>query len=97
MPEDDRVIAERIHAIVTRIAPHLLARTWCGIPAYADGKDVVCFFQSAAKFEARYATLGFNDSAKLDDGDLWPVTFAIVAWNDTVAEQVEELIRRAVA
>jgi uncharacterized protein YdhG (YjbR/CyaY superfamily) len=96
MPEGDRVIAERIHAIVTRIAPHLLARTWYGMPAYADGKDVVCFFQAAAKFDARYATLGFNDSARLDDGDLWPVTFAIVAWNDAVEERVASLVQAAV-
>jgi uncharacterized protein YdhG (YjbR/CyaY superfamily) len=96
MPEDDRVIAERIHAIVTRIAPHLLARTWYGMPAYTDGKDVVCFFQAAAKFDARYATLGFNDSARLDDGDLWPVTFAIIAWNDAVEERVVALVQAAV-
>jgi uncharacterized protein YdhG (YjbR/CyaY superfamily) len=97
MPGEDRLIAERVHAIVVRVAPHLLARTWYGMPAYADGKDVVCFFQGAAKFDARYATLGFDDAAKLDDGPMWPVTFAIVDWTDTVAEQVEELVRRAVA
>lgn len=96
MPDDDRAIAERVHAIVTRIAPELLPRTWYGMPAYADGKDVVCFFQGAAKFEARYATLGFNDRARLDDGDMWPVSFAIVNWTDAVEERVEELVRRAV-
>lgn len=96
MPEHDRAIAERVHAIVTRVAPQLLARTWYGMPAYADGKDVVCFLQAAAKFEARYATLGFDDSARLDDGDMWPVAFAIVAWTDEVQERVEELVRRAV-
>jgi uncharacterized protein YdhG (YjbR/CyaY superfamily) len=96
MPETDRAIAERIHAIVTRDAPHLLARTWYGMPAYADGKTVVCFFQGAAKFETRYATLGFNDAARLDDGALWPVTFAITAWNDAVEARVEDLVRRAV-
>ena len=97
MPEADRVIAERVHATVTRVAPHLLARTWYGMPAYADGKHVVCFFQGAGKFDARYATLGFNDSARLDDGDMWPVAFAIVAWTDAVAQRVEALVRGALA
>lgn len=96
MPDEDRAIAERVHATVTRVAPHLLARTWYGMPAYAADKQVVCFFQGAAKFDARYATLGFNDGARLDDGDLWPVAFAIVDWNDDVEERVEELVRRAV-
>lgn len=64
MPDADRVIAERFHAAVTRVAPHLLARTWYGMPAYADGKEVICFFQAAAKFDARYATLGFSDGAR---------------------------------
>ena len=95
MPDGDRVIAERIHAIVTRVAPHLLARTWYGMPAYADGKQVVCFFQAAAKFDARYATLGFNDAARLDNGAMWPVAFAIVDWTDAVAERVETLVRTA--
>jgi uncharacterized protein YdhG (YjbR/CyaY superfamily) len=96
MPREDRIIAERVHAIVTRIAPHLLARTWYGMPAYADGKDVVCFFQGAAKFDTRYATIGFNDSARLDDGDMWPVSFAIVDWTDAVQQRVEGLVRAAV-
>ena len=96
MPDEDRAIAERVHAIVSRVAPELRARTWYGMPAYADGKDVVCFFQGAAKFDARYATIGFNDRAQLDDGDLWPVSFAIVAWTDAVEARVEELVRRAV-
>lgn len=96
MPGGDRIIAERVHAIVTRVAPQLLPRTWYGMPAYADGKDIVCFFQAAAKFEARYATIDFNDSARLDDGDMWPVSFAIVDWNDAVEERVEELVRKAV-
>jgi uncharacterized protein YdhG (YjbR/CyaY superfamily) len=96
MPDGDRAIAERVHAIVTREAPHLLARTWYGMPAYADGKTVVCFFQGAAKFGTRYATLGFNDAARLDDGDLWPVTFAVVAWTDQVQARIEDLVRTAV-
>ena len=96
MPDGDRTIAERVHAIVTREAPHLLPRTWYGMPAYADGKDVVVFLQAAAKFDARYATLGFNDAARLDDGDMWPVTFAIVGWTDAVEERVTRLVRDAV-
>ena len=96
MPDGDRLIAERVHATVLRVAPHLLPKTWYGMPAYADGKDVVCFFQSAAKFDARYATLGFNDKARLDAGDMWPTSFAIVAWTDAVGGQVEQLIRSAV-
>lgn len=96
MPDEDRVIAERVHATVLREAPHLLARTWYGMPAYASGKDVVCFFQGAAKFDTRYATIGFNDTATLDQGEMWPVSYAIVAWSDTVAERVAELVRRAV-
>jgi len=96
MPEDDRAIAERVHAIVSRVAPHLLARTWYGMPAYADGKDVVCFFQAAGKFDVRYATFSFNDAARLDDGDMWPVSFAIVNWTDAVAERVEALVRAAI-
>jgi len=96
MAEDDRAIAQRVHATITRIAPHLLARTWYGMPAYADGKQVVCFFQAAGKFDARYATLGFNDAARLDHGDMWPVAFALVGWNEEVEDRVEELVRRAV-
>lgn len=97
MPDADRVIAERIHALVASNAPELLAKTWYGMPAYAndDGK-VVCFFQGASKFDARYATLGFNDAAKLDDGVMWPVTFAIVKWNSVVEKAVEALIEEAV-
>ncbi|HEY7021448.1 MAG TPA: DUF1801 domain-containing protein, partial [Ktedonobacterales bacterium] len=77
MSESDRAMAERVHAIITASAPDLAPKTWYGMPAYAnkDG-DVVCFFQAAAKFKARYATLGFNDRAHLDDGAMWPVAFA---------------------
>lgn len=97
MPNNDREIAERIHAIVARVAPHLQAKTWYGMPAWADGKKVVCFFQSAEKFEARYATFGFDDSARLDDGDMWPTAFAITAWTDAISERVEGLVRAAVS
>lgn len=95
MPDGDRMLAERIHATVLRVAPHLLPKTWYGMPAYADGKDVVCFFQSADKFDTLYATLGFTDKARLQGGDMWPTSFAMVTWNDAVGADVEELIRRA--
>src|SRR5215217_7946541 len=77
MPEADRAKAERIHAIVKASAPDLSPRTWYGMPAYAKDDKVVCFFQSAHKFKARYATLGFSDKANLDEGAMWPVTFAV--------------------
>jgi uncharacterized protein YdhG (YjbR/CyaY superfamily) len=98
MPDADRVLAERIHALVTANAPELLPKTWYGMPAYAntDGK-VVCFFQGAAKFQARYATFGFNDAATLDDGPMWPVSFALVEWTPAVEEKVEALVKTAIA
>ena len=91
-------IAERIHALVTANAPELLPRTWYGMPAYAnsDGK-VLCFFKAAAKFEGRYAVLGFEDPAMLDDGPMWPVVFAIVEWTPAVEKKVAELVNAAVA
>src|SRR5918995_4051076 len=77
MSEPDRGMAERIHALVKASAPELSPKTWYGMPAYAKGGDVVCFFQSAQKFKARYATLGFSDKAHLDDGAMWPTSFAL--------------------
>jgi uncharacterized protein YdhG (YjbR/CyaY superfamily) len=96
MAEADRVIAERLHALVTAGAPQLAPKTWYGMPAYAndDGK-VVCFFQSAQKFKSRYATFGFNDSAKLDDGAIWPVAFALKEWNTDVEARITALVKRA--
>ena len=96
MAPEDRALAERVHVVVTTTAPELAPKTWYGMPAYADavGKAVV-FFQDAGKFKARYATLGFNDTARLDDGDLWPTSFALRAWSPAVEEQVTELVRRA--
>jgi len=93
----DRVIAERIHALVTAHAPELLPRTWYGMPAYAnpDGK-LICFFKAAAKFDGRYAMLGFEDAATLDDGPMWPVVFAIVKWTPAVEKRVATLIKTAV-
>ena len=98
MPRADRTLAERIQALVAEIAPELLPKTWYGMPAYAttDGK-VVCSFQGAARFEARYATLGFNDAAQLDDGPMWPVSFAIVECTPAVEKKVVALVLAAVS
>ena len=97
MEPADRQLAERVHATVTANAPGLAPKTWYGMPAYVnvDGKPVV-FFQDAAKFNARYATLGFQDLATLDDGDMWPTSFALVTWNPEVEKRVAELVRAAV-
>lgn len=93
----DREMAERIHAIVKSTSPELAPRLWYGMPAYAlDGK-VLCFFQPAAKFKTRYATLGFNDVAKLDEGTMWPTAFALTKVTPEVEEQITALVRRAVA
>lgn len=96
MAPADRKIAEKVHAIVTAAAPELEVKTWYGMPAYAkDGKAVV-FFQDAGKFKARYSTLGFQDSAALDDGTFWPTSFALTAIDDKVAALITELVKRAV-
>jgi uncharacterized protein YdhG (YjbR/CyaY superfamily) len=98
MPESDRVIAERIHAIVSASAPNLSPKTWYGMPAYAneDGK-VVCYFTSADKFKSRYATLGFNDDAHLDDGAMWPTSFALTELTDAEEAKIAELVKKAVS
>jgi uncharacterized protein YdhG (YjbR/CyaY superfamily) len=98
MPEPERTMAERLHAIIKASAPDLTPKTWYGMPAYAnqDGK-VVFFFQSAQKFNTRYATLGFNDSANLDDGDLWPVAYALKALNATEEAKIRALVKKAVS
>lgn len=95
MPEADRVLAERVHAVVTAEAPELSPKTWYGMPAYARNGKVVCFFQSAAKFKARYASLGFNDEAKLDDGAMWPTAFALTSWTAAVEKEIGALVRKA--
>lgn len=95
MPEADRTMAERIHAIVSEVAPELWPRTWYGMPAYARDGKVVCFFQGADKFEARYATFGFNDHANLDEGDMWPTSFALRALTDVEEARIRELVKRA--
>jgi uncharacterized protein YdhG (YjbR/CyaY superfamily) len=98
MPEPDRSIAKRIHAIVKDSAPVLSPKTWYGMPAYAnqDGK-VVCFFQAAAKFNARYATFGFNDDAKLDDGAMWATSFALKKLTADEEAKIAALVKKAVS
>ncbi|NUQ90096.1 MAG: DUF1801 domain-containing protein [Glycomyces artemisiae] len=95
MEGPDRVLAERIHEIVTANAPDLTPKTWYGMPAYARDGKVVCFFQSAQKFKARYATLGFNDSAALDDGDMWPTAFALTDITPAVEKRIAALVAQA--
>ncbi|MDT6988346.1 iron chaperone [Streptomyces lusitanus] len=96
MKDDDRIMAERVHAVVTDSAPQLAPKLWYGMPAYALGGKVVCFFQSAAKFKARYATLGFNDAARLDDGSMWPTAFALTEVTPEVEKQIAALVKQAV-
>src|SRR5262245_25739246 len=97
MAPDDRALAERVHVTVTAAAPQLSPKTWYGMPSYAnaDGKIVV-FFQDSGKFNYRYSTLGFQDPANLDDGDLWPVSYALQKWSPTVEKKVTELVKAAV-
>ena len=97
MPEPDRVLAERVHAIIRASAPALSPRTWYGMPAYAKDGKVVCFFQSAHKFKSRYATLGFSDQAHLDEGALWPTAFALTALTPAVEAKISELVQKAVS
>ncbi|MFD1340277.1 iron chaperone [Microbacterium lemovicicum] len=95
---DDKVLAEGLHAVVTDAAPALVPKTYYGMPGYADANGkVVVFFQSSAKFKTRYSTIGFQDSAALDDGDLWPIGFAVRAWTPAVEEKITELITTAVS
>ncbi|MFI6309046.1 iron chaperone [Nocardia fusca] len=96
MSENDRALAERIHALVKTSAPTLSPKLWYGMPAYAKDGKVVCFFQSAAKFKARYATLGFNDSANLDDGTLWPTAFALTKLTPAGESRIGELLAKSV-
>ena len=98
MDPEDRALAERVHVAVTTTAPELSPKTWYGMPAYtnADGK-VVVFFQDAGKFSYRYSTLGFQDAANLDDGDMWPASYALVRWSPEVERKVVELVRAAVS
>ena len=96
MPAKDRSIAKRVHEIVTTAAPSLEPRTWYGMPAYAKDGKVICFFQSANKFKARYATFGFNDAAKLDSGAVWPVAFALKELTAAEEARIGALVKKAV-
>ena len=96
MPPADRAIAERIHAIVTAAAPDLSPRTWYGMPAYAKAGKVVCFFQAAGKFKTRYCTFGFSDTAALDEGTMWPTSFALTELTPAEEERIAALVRQAV-
>ena len=96
MAPEDRALAERVHVTVTATAPELSPKTWYGMPAYANADDkVVVFFQDAGKFSYRYSTLGFQDAAHLDDGDLWPVSYALRKWSPGVEKRVVELVKAA--
>ncbi len=95
MPEPDRGMAERVHAIVKDSAPGLEPRTWYGMPAYAKDGHVLVFFQPASKFKARYSTLGFDDTASLDDGDMWPTSFALKELTAAVEERIGALVKTA--
>ncbi len=96
MSKPDRTLAERIHAIIEASAPDLSPKTWYGMPAYAKGGKVVCFFQSAGKFKARYATLGFNDAANLDQGTMWPTSFALTELTAADEKKIAALVKKAV-
>ncbi len=97
MPESDRAMAERIHEIVLASAPELSPKTWYGMPAYAKDGKIVCFFQSAAKFKARYATLGFDQEAHLDEGTMWPTSFALTQLTATDEATIAALVKKAIS
>jgi uncharacterized protein YdhG (YjbR/CyaY superfamily) len=97
MPEPDRAMAERLHAMVKASAPDLSPRTWYGMPAYAKDGNVVCFFQSAQKFKSRYATFGFSDKANLDDGAIWPTAFALKELTAATEARIGALVKKAVS
>jgi len=95
--EPDRSIGERLHALIKASAPDLTPKLWYGMPGYAKDGKVICFFQSAQKFDTRYSTFGFNDGANLDEGDLWPVAFALKELTAAVEERISALVKRAVS
>ncbi|MEV0262448.1 DUF1801 domain-containing protein [Streptomyces sp. NPDC050617] len=97
MEDSDRIMAERVHAVVTASAPELAPKLWYGMPAYALDDKILCFFQSAAKFKARYATLGFSDLAKLDEGTMWANAFALTEVTDEVEARISALVKQAVS
>jgi hypothetical protein len=96
MQGSDRKIAERLHALIKATAPGLSSKTWYGMPAYTKDDQVLCWLQPAAKFKVRYATLGFSDEAKLDEGRMWPVTYAITEWTPAEEARIATLVKRAV-
>lgn len=96
MDEPERSMAARLHAIIQEVAPQLAPRTWYGMPAYARDGQVVCFFQSAGKFKSRYATFGFSDTARLDEGAFWPTSFALVELTGEVEDKIRALVKKAV-
>lgn len=98
MSPEDRALAERVHVTVTAAAPDLTPKTWYGMPAYADAEDkIVLFFQESGKFDYRYSTLGFQDRAHLDDGDMWPTSYALMTWTPAVEKKITALVRTAIA
>ena len=97
MPEPERTMARRLHEIITASAPALSPKTWYGMPAYAKDGKVVCFFQAASKFNTRYATFGFQHDANLDEGEMWPVSFALKALTATEEERISALVKKAVS
>lgn len=97
MADADRAMAERIHAIVRKVAPELTPRTWYGMPAYSKDDKVVCFFKDAGKFKDRYATFGFNDKANLDDGSMWPTSYALTKLTKADEKTIADLVKRAVS
>jgi uncharacterized protein YdhG (YjbR/CyaY superfamily) len=97
MPEPDRTLGKRLHAIIRANAPTLTPKLWYGMPAYAKDDKVVCFFQSAQKFKTRYATFGFSDKAKLDEGDMWPTSYALTELTPAAETRIGALVKRAVS
>jgi uncharacterized protein YdhG (YjbR/CyaY superfamily) len=98
MAPEDRALAERVHVTVTATAPELSPKTWYGMPAYANAEGkIVVFFQDAGKFNYRYSTLGFQEAAHLDDGDMWPVSYALTKWSPAVEKKIAELVRAAIS
>ncbi|TFD73594.1 iron chaperone [Cryobacterium gelidum] len=97
MPDADRVLAERLHAVIMATVPGLSPKLWYGMPAYARDGNIVCFFQGAQKFKTRYATLGFNDEANLDDGTIWPTAFALTGLSEADEVTIAALLTRAVS
>ncbi len=97
MPEHDRAMASRLHEIITASAPVLAPKTWYGMPAYARDGKIVCFFQPASKFNARYATFGFNDTANIDEGNMWPTSFALKELTPAEEERIAALVKQAVS